>query len=166
LPESPRDWRRIVWNAISTEVAHERPVWELQRLLDDRDQSADDWLVHHVDVRGSLSLEHTFRLLGLVLDPVAVAAAFQGITTSDSHLHGYALEYLEQVLPPQLRERLWLFIGDISERRRARDRRPLDDVLRDLMNSRATLFPGETGLLEMRRLLDAKAPPPTDDATP
>jgi len=155
LPGSSRDWRALVWEALAIEVRRDRPLWELQRLLDGREEIASDWLAQHVDVRGGLSLEHTFRLLSLVLDREAVGAAYQGILADDPHLRSYALEYLEQVLPTDLRQRLWNHIGDVSERQRDRQRRPLHEVLSDLMNSRATLFPSEQQQREVRRLLDS-----------
>lgn len=154
LPASSRDWRGLVWQALAAEVARERPVWELHRLLDGRAEIAGDWLAQHVDVRGGLGLEHTFRLLSLVLDRAAVGAAYQGIVAGDPHLRSYALEYLEQVLPTDLRQRLWTVIGDVSERQRDREQRPLGVVLDDLMNSQATLFADERQQREVRRLLD------------
>jgi hypothetical protein len=109
MPESRGDWKAEVWAAIRAQLNREQPVWELARLLD---PEADDGFVEQrVGVRGELSLEHTFRLLSLVLDPGTVRAAYHGIVLNDQELKSFALEYLEQVLPTDVRDRLWPFIG-------------------------------------------------------
>ncbi len=152
LPVSRRAWRPLVWKAIAAEVHRDRPIWELQRLLDG--QEADDELVvQRVDTRGLTSLEHTFRMLTLVLDPEPVRAAFHGVILDEERLRTYALEYLEHALPAEIREKLWTFIGDISERQRARDMRPLDHVVSDLVSTRATLFAGEKERDALKRML-------------
>jgi len=137
---SRRPWQDLIWEAIRTEVKKERPVWELQRLLDSHETPGDDLVSRQVNLRGALSLEHTFRMLSLVLEPEPVRAAFHGIVLDDESLRNYALEYLEQVLPVDIRRRLWLFIGDVSEQSRQRRMRPLERVASDLMSTRATLF--------------------------
>ncbi len=153
LPTSRRDWRQHVWRAIAAEVQRDRPVWELQKILDQPAASEDDLVTRRVGVRGELSLEHTFRMLSLVLDPEPVRAAFQGILLQDEGLRDFALEYLEQVLPDPIRKRLWVFIGDVSDRQRTRALRPLDRVVSDLMTTRATLFAGEEERDALKRML-------------
>lgn len=106
-----------------------------------------------VDRRGARSLEHTFRVLSLVLDPKPMRAAFHGIILDDENLKSYSLEYLEQVLPSDIRERLWLFIGDASRREQERGTRPLGNVVDDLMSSRATLFADGSESEALRRML-------------
>jgi hypothetical protein len=66
--------------------------------------------------------------------------AFHGIIMDDENLQSLSLEYLEQVLPPRIRERLWPFIGDISEYQRRQALRSVDEVVRDLSQTGATLF--------------------------
>ena len=105
-------------------------------------------------VRGELSLEHTFRLLSLVLEPEPVRAAFNGIILDDEKLRSFALEYLEQVLPGDIRSRLWPFIGDVSEYQRAKSLRKLDDVVSDLMTTGATLFGAPEDREALRRILE------------
>ena len=94
------DWQAIVWEAVSREVSRDRPIWELQKILDDIEAGDDEFVSQRVDVRGELSLEHTFRQLSLVLDPDAVKMAFHGIVMDDENLKSLSLEYLEQTLPP------------------------------------------------------------------
>ena len=75
------------------------------------------------------------------------------ILLADDHLKSFALEYLEQVLPAEIRRRLWVFIGDVSEHKRRRSLRSLDRVVSDLMGSHATLFAGAEEQDALRRLL-------------
>lgn len=151
-PRSERDEDSIIWAAIRAELGRSQPVWEMQKLLD---EDPDDGLVvRRVGVRGELSLEHTFRLLSLVLEPDAIRAAFNGVVLSDERLKSFSLEYLEQALPADVRRRLWPFIGDVSEYRRAKLLRPLDDVVTDLMDTGATLFGDEQDRAALRRMLE------------
>ncbi|MDH3731908.1 MAG: hypothetical protein OEU54_00180 [Gemmatimonadota bacterium] len=152
LPEADEAPDRI-WLAIRGEVSRERPVWELQRLLDD-DRPDDGMIAESVDARGALSLEHTFRLLSLVLDADAVSSAYRGLGTSDERLKSLSLEYLDQALPDDVQIRLWPFIGDLSQRERARGSRPLDQVVSDLVTTNATYFVSEEQRAAIRELLD------------
>ena len=142
LVESSGAWRAQVWAAIEREVGRDRPIWELQKILDGSEAGEDDFVGQRVDVRGELSLEHTFRQLSLVLDPSAVKTAFHGIVMDDENLESLSLEYLEQVLPPAIRERLWPFIGDISDYQRRQSTRSVDEVVHDLSQTGVTLFGG------------------------
>ncbi|MFH1842918.1 MAG: Npt1/Npt2 family nucleotide transporter [bacterium] len=154
LPESARDWSARIWHAIRLEVTRDRPLWELQKLLDNFDRPDDDLVQERVGVRGELSLEHTFRMLTLVLDPEPVRAAFQGIILDDEKLKSFALEYLEHVLPATIRQRLWLFIGDVSEYHQQRELRTLNHVVSDLVNTRATLFAGDMTREALQKMLE------------
>jgi ATP/ADP translocase len=151
---APGDWQSTVWDAIDAEVSRERPVWELQKLLDGDEAGVDDFVGQRVGVRGELSLEHTFRLLSLVLDPEPVRTAFHGVILDDDALKGISLEYLEQVLPPEILKKLWPFIGDISEHQRRKSTRSLDDVVFELSKTGATLFVGADEKAALRAALD------------
>ncbi|MEE9132648.1 MAG: Npt1/Npt2 family nucleotide transporter [Gemmatimonadota bacterium] len=155
LPQSERDPESLVWEAIRSEVSRGRPVWEMQKLLDD--EPDDDALVSkRIGVRGELSLEHTFRLLSLVLEPEVVRAAFHGIVLDDERLESFSLEYLEQVLPPDVRKKLWPFIGDVSEYQREKSMRSLDEVVSDLMTTGATLFADAQDRVALKRILEER----------
>lgn len=155
LPRSERDPESLVWEAIRSEVSRGRPVWEMQKLLDA--ESNDDALVSkRIGVRGELSLEHTFRLLSLVLEPEVVRAAFHGIVLDDERLESFSLEYLEQVLPPDVRKKLWPFIGDVSEYQREKSMRSLDEVVSDLMTTGATLFADAQDREALKRILEER----------
>jgi hypothetical protein len=143
LAVAPGKWQEIVWRAVEREVSRDRPIWELQKILDGSEAGEDDFVGKRVDVRGELSLEHTFRQLSLVLDPAPVKMAFHGIIMDDENLKSLSLEYLEQVLPPVVRERLWPFIGDISDYQRRQSMRSVDEVVGELSQTGATLFGGE-----------------------
>ncbi len=147
-------WERIVWTAIDTEVSRERPVWELQKLLDGDEAGIDDFVENRVGLRGELSLEHTFRLLSLVLDPEPVRTAFHGVLLDDAALKGISLEYLETVMPPEILKKLWPFIGDMSEHQRKKSTRSLDDVVFDLSKTGATLFVGADEKAALKAALD------------
>lgn len=152
LPRSP-GWEDRVWKAIHEEAGRDRPIWELQRLLDDR-PARDELVTDRVYGRGELSLEHTFRLLSLVLDPEPIRTAFFGIILDEERLRSIALEYLEQVLPAEIRRKLWPFIGDISEHQRKREIRHVDDVVADLLKTGATLFAGADAQARLREALE------------
>ena len=70
-----------------------------------------------------------FTLLGLVLDRDALKLALQALSSKNRNLRGTALEYLDNVLPEDLRRRLWQHLGlsmpdQPRHRRRATDGGP------------------------------------------
>jgi hypothetical protein len=60
--------------------------------------------------RANRSLEHVFTVLSLTLPREPLRIAFRGLHTNDPALRGTALEYLESVLPDQVRRSLWPFL--------------------------------------------------------
>jgi hypothetical protein len=56
-------------------------------------------------------LEHCFTLLGLVLEKDPLDIAYRALQAPDARLRGTALEYLENVVPAPVRERLWPRLG-------------------------------------------------------
>jgi hypothetical protein len=120
------------------EVNVGRPVWEMHRLLDRPDEmspasSVDEFLKG----RAGQSLAHVFTLLSLVLPADALRAAYRGLQSNDQRLRGTALEYLEGVLPANIRERLWPFLD--SGRPVPRVERPRERILEDLLQLNATI---------------------------
>ena len=137
-----------VFDVVRREVAVGRPVWESHRLLDgvveeDNKPFVDEFLKD----RTSQSLGHVFTLLSLVLPTQPLQIAYRGLHTSDPVLRGTALEYLEGVLPPDIRDRLWPFLGDspapLPGRARSRD-----EILADLLRSNESIV---LNLEELRR---------------
>jgi ATP/ADP translocase len=154
MPRSPRWSDAVIWEAVRAEIGRGRAVWEMQKLLDAAEK--DELVAERVGVRGELSLEHTFRLLSLVMEPEVARAAFNGVMLDDENLKSFSLEYLEQALPADVRKRLWPFIGDVSEYQREKSLRPLDDVVSDLMKTGATLFGDATHREALKDLLEDK----------
>jgi hypothetical protein len=84
--------------------------------------------------RASRGLEHVFTVLSLMLDRDPLRIAFRALDTSDDKLRGTALEYLENVLPPEVRDALWPYL----ERERTVSqgpRRTREEIERDLASA-------------------------------
>ncbi len=64
----------------------------------------------HLDA--DLGLSHIFRVLGLVLPAEPLRVALHAVQTDDKSLRGMALEYLESILPPDVRAQLWPFLDE------------------------------------------------------
>jgi hypothetical protein len=124
---------RAVFGAVLREVKVGRPVWRSRRLLDERLDSEEPSFVDEVvRMRSDRSLEHVFTLLALTLPQEALRIAYRGLHTDDPNLRGTALEYLESVLPAEIREGLWPFLDDQrpKERRARASADSLDELLR------------------------------------
>jgi hypothetical protein len=81
-----------------------------------------------------------------VLPTAPLQIAYRGVHTDDPVLRGTALEYLEGVLPPDIRDRLWPFLGDRP--RGPRDGRARDEILADLLRSNESIM---LNIEELRR---------------
>ena len=146
----------LIFEVVRREAAVGRPVWESHRLLnqlEDRDEYFADELVKD---RANRSLSHVFTLLSLVLPPEPLRIAFRGLHTEDPGLRGTALEYLEGVLPPPIRERLWPFLED-TRRASSVPARPRDEILADLLRSHESIV---LNLEELQRRVDPQAGKP------
>ncbi|MGE0703779.1 MAG: Npt1/Npt2 family nucleotide transporter, partial [Vicinamibacterales bacterium] len=105
--------RQLVFDVVQREAAVGRPVWESNRLLTRLDEAEENVFVDQfVKDRAGRSLAHVFTLLALVLPSGPLQIAYRGLHSDDSNLRGTALEYLESVLPPPIRERLWPYLED------------------------------------------------------
>ena len=120
-----------VFDAVEREVSVDRAVWKSRDLETDISVSADTALAAFVgDPRIDYSMEHVFTLLSLVLDRDALMLSRRAVLSSDRNLRGTALEYLENVLPENVRQGLWPHFGEaVSGPRR---RRSPSDVVADL----------------------------------
>ncbi len=132
-----------VSKAILRELEVDKLGWQSRRLVDSGDSAEIDQLLED---RADLSLEHIFRMLSLFLEREPLQIALRGLHTDDGQLRGTAFEYLETVLPPRIRERLWPFLED-QRPRQPRDRRTAD-VLSQLMLSRRSI---ESNLADLRK---------------
>ena len=148
-----------IFEVVQKEVAVGRPVWEGRHLLDGLDDNeARSGVDEFIRSRASQSLAHVFTILSLVLPAEPLQIALRGLHADDPNLRGTALEYLESVLPPAVREPLWPFLEDSRDvvgKARARD-----DILADLVRSNHSI---KLNLEEIKR---ADAHPAKDKENP
>ncbi len=136
-----------VFEAVKREVTVGKKVWGSHRLLDPEDGLEDSpFIDDFLRDRANRSLEHVFTILSLVLPKEPLQIAFRGLHTTDEHLRGTALEYLESILPPPIRERLWPFLED--RRKKKRETRSREEILATLMRSHQSI---ELNLTELRK---------------
>ncbi len=95
--------------------------------------------LHHSE--GKL-IQHVFNLLSLVLDNEPLKMAYWALK-SEGAQRGTALEYLDNVLPDNVRRALWLVLGaDRVETRKSRSQR---EVVDELLKSRMSYDPDSAG---------------------
>jgi ATP:ADP antiporter, AAA family len=130
----------FVLACVRREVAVSRTVWEGRQLLDGIGGPGDERSALEVMVgeRATQSLAHVFTLLALLLPPEPLRVAFCALHTTDQALRGTALEYLDAVLPADVRERLWPFLE--YEPASRRPTRPREDIVADLLRSNASIM--------------------------
>ena len=128
-----------IFEVVQREAAVGRPVWDSKRLLPQFDDAGPNMFVDDfVKERANRSLVHVFTLLALVLPAEPLQIAFRGLHTDDQNLRGTALEYLEGVLPPPIRERLWPYLED--SRKAPSTARPREQILADLLRSHQSIM--------------------------
>jgi len=126
--------RERVLDAVDREVDVERGVWSMEPPLTAHEPNEQEELAPFLDRvvrdRTERSIEHVFALLALVYGREPTMLALRALRHGDRAMRGTALEYLENVLPRGLRERLWPFLGDDTARpRTSRSRRELLEAL-------------------------------------
>lgn len=136
-----------IFTAALREVRVDRSVWESHRLLD-RIEEKDDapFVDEFVRERAGRSMEHLFTILSLALPAQPLQTAYRALMGDDARLRGTALEYLESVLPAEIRESLWPFLDDT--RRRNEDARPREEILDELLRSNQSM---QINIAELRR---------------
>jgi ATP:ADP antiporter, AAA family len=151
--------REEALQAVLREVESGTGVWESRKVLDRMDD--EGWspvMDEMVRDRADRSLEHVFTLLALALPKQPLRIAFKGLHTDDPLLRGTALEYLESILPPEIRKDLWPYLED-NRPRRAPEARPREEILQDLLKSSDSIVirledlkrkKGDTGTAENR----------------
>lgn len=80
-------------------------------------------------------VQHLATLLALALPAEPIRTAFHGLHTEDQALRGVALEYLENVLPGDIVERMWTMLA--IEAPVPAVKRPLDEVIAELLHRRS-----------------------------
>jgi AAA family ATP:ADP antiporter len=149
--------REQILAVVAREAAVGKMVWESHRLLDALESGdAPPFVDEFVRDRAGQSLAHVFTLLALVLPREPLMIAYRGLHTDDPHLKGTALEYLEAVLPPLIRDRLWPFLED--RKRRTPPARQREEILADLLRSHESIM---INLEELRRRAAAEVGAPT-----
>jgi len=101
---------------VLAELAADEATWDGYRLLDRKEEREDT-----TRAGSRLALRHIFTMLSLVSNPEPLAVAFHGVLSDDRHLRGTALEYLDSILPEDVRRALR---PHVEGRRARRWRRP------------------------------------------
>ena len=99
--------------------------------------------IEGMGARGGSRLEHVFAILSLALEREPIEIALRALRGRDPTLRGTALEYLDHVLPPGIREALWPRLGLTAA---PPARRPVDDVRDELLRSSSRWTTGERRL--------------------
>jgi AAA family ATP:ADP antiporter len=122
---------------VKLEVSFDRKIWESQPPPEFDDEADEPVLIDRLlRDRVDRSLEHVFDLLALHLDRESIAFAFKALHSSDQQHRGTALEYLETVLPDEVRDSVWPFLG---EERPMRPTRKASEILADLQRATAAV---------------------------
>jgi AAA family ATP:ADP antiporter len=118
--------------AVERELKRAKAAWESQALDEEEEfeaPSLSDRLLHDRIDRG---MEHVFNILGLHFDAASLRTAFIALHTEDAQLRGTALEYLDTVLPADIRDLVWPVLG---EARPMRPARPAAEILADIVRA-------------------------------
>jgi AAA family ATP:ADP antiporter len=102
----------LLYAAVLRELSLGRAAWDRHRVLPGADaQDARAFPDEFVRHRAHQGLAHVFLLLSLVLPSEPLRIAYRGLHTDDRVLRGTALEYLDSVLPADVRDALWPYIA-------------------------------------------------------
>jgi ATP:ADP antiporter, AAA family len=127
-----------VFGIVRREATAGKKIWESRHLLDSGDELEVAPFVDDVlRDRSSRSMEHVFRLLSLVLPKQPLQMAFRGLYAGDENLRGIALEYLESVLPDEVRAALWPYLED--RRSQVLTTRSREEILETLLRSHESI---------------------------
>jgi ATP:ADP antiporter, AAA family len=118
--------------AVKREVALSSDVWESQSDFDEDDDERPTLIDRLLRDRVHRSLEHVFTILSLRLEREPLRLAFKALHQEDESLRGTALEYLENVLPDEVRDAVWPFVGEARPMRKAR---PATEIFDELLRS-------------------------------
>ena len=127
----------VVFETTLRELAVSSRAWESRRLLDEEPDEHSPWLDDVIRARLHRSLEHVFTLLSLALDREPLELSLRALSSNDRTLRGTALEYLENVLPDDVRRKLWPYLG--RGQPKSRTSRPRQQIVEDLLRSMDSL---------------------------
>jgi AAA family ATP:ADP antiporter len=154
-----------VFEAVRRELITDPGAWHQQRITEDPLVASAQVGAEPDEARPAYSgsaLEHVFTVLGLVLPPEPLRIALHAVQTDDSALRETALEYLESILPADVRGQLWPLLESESMTVRVvgsspdpvtpgRNARSRDDLVAELKLAYPTLRAG---------VLDKRSPRP------
>ncbi len=101
---------RAILDAVRLELAVERKLLEAEPVHDLEDEPEAPIFEGQLRDRATRGLEHVFTILSLMLDREALRIAWRALQSEDQVLRGTALEYLENVLPSEIRDALWPYL--------------------------------------------------------
>jgi hypothetical protein len=98
-----------VFDAVRRELVIDPAVWLARDVIDDRVAASAASSLERNDARGhsGSALAHVFTVLGLALPSEPLRIALHAVLTDDPTLRETALEYLESILPTDVRAQLW-----------------------------------------------------------
>jgi len=117
---------------VKRELALSREAWESLPAADadEEEENEPPALIDRLlQDRVDRGIDYVFTLLALVLDRESLRLAFKALHEKDDRRRGTALEYLETVLPDDIRDAVWPFLGEARPMRAAR---PATEILADL----------------------------------
>jgi len=107
--------------AVRREVDLDRKLWQHQPPLAAVDEEGDLPLVDgFLRDRTSRSLQHVFSILALVFEREPMRRALTALSGDDEILRGTALEYLDEVLPSDVKAALWPYVSPPKGREKPR----------------------------------------------
>lgn len=119
---------------VRTELDAGRKVWDRRRLLDEDEEDAP-LLDRALRDRIHRSVEHVFTLLSLAYEAEPLRLSLIALAGEDRTLRGTALEYLENVLPEEIRALLFPMLDARVEVRKKRSRQEIvDDLVRSMQS--------------------------------
>jgi hypothetical protein len=107
--------------AVRREVDLDKKLWQHQPPLAALDEEGDAPLVDgFLRDRTSRSLQHVFSILALVFEREPMRLALIALSGDDENLRGTALEYLDEVLPNDVKAALWPYVSPPKAKEQAR----------------------------------------------
>ena len=122
---------------VTREVGRDKATWTTELAIEEDVEGDGGAMPTLVDrLRGDRvdrSIEHVFNVLALHFDREAVRTSFKALHDENDAVRGTALEYLEIVLPEEVRCLVWPFVGAVHAMRAAPSP---TDILADLSLAR------------------------------
>jgi ATP:ADP antiporter, AAA family len=101
-----------IMEAAGRELSVSQAIWMSRRRMEHKVTDSYDFLDDVLRDRADRSLEHVFSLFAVVLPREPLMAAFRALHQGDRMFRGLALEYLENVIPDDVRMRLWVVLEE------------------------------------------------------